>query len=277
LCRYITTGFGNFWMLFLASIIVAFIPVLAIFAAFQRWFIAGLTSGGVSDPDASRVSRLARLWNAPLYSTWEELLAVHGDAELAYVLVPHNAMREAPPGRRRPRAGRGSSRRHCAGRGAGGNGAKVRSVSPTAAPKKAVTLPAAYVREAVELGHATTIHAAQGVSADTTHGLVDELMTGEQLLHHDQPRPDANRLYVAVGEDGDPHRIVHPEIQEAAFTDILQKVLSRTSRPVSATTIGAQHGRAAAAAVGSGPAPQNLAPPSRNGRTPLRGHAPAHE
>ena len=105
--------------------------------------------------NASRVSRLARLWNAPLYSTWEELLAVHGDAELAYVLVPHNAMREAPPGRRRPRAGRGSSRRHCAGRGAGGNGAKVRSVSPTAAPKMAVTLPAAYVREAVELGHAT--------------------------------------------------------------------------------------------------------------------------
>ena len=36
--------------LFLASIIVAFIPVLAIFAAFQRWFIAGLTSGGSAIP-----------------------------------------------------------------------------------------------------------------------------------------------------------------------------------------------------------------------------------
>ena len=45
--RYITTGFGNFWGLFSAFIIVAFIPVLAIFVAFQRWFIAGLTSGGV--------------------------------------------------------------------------------------------------------------------------------------------------------------------------------------------------------------------------------------
>jgi len=45
--RYITTGFGNFWGLFSAFIVVAFIPVLAIFAAFQRWFIAGLTSGGV--------------------------------------------------------------------------------------------------------------------------------------------------------------------------------------------------------------------------------------
>ena len=45
--RYITTGFGNFWGLFSAFVIVAFAPVLAVFAAFQRWFIAGLTSGGV--------------------------------------------------------------------------------------------------------------------------------------------------------------------------------------------------------------------------------------
>jgi multiple sugar transport system permease protein len=45
--RYITTGFGNFWGLFSAFIIVAFVPVLTIFVAFQRWFIAGLTSGGV--------------------------------------------------------------------------------------------------------------------------------------------------------------------------------------------------------------------------------------
>jgi multiple sugar transport system permease protein len=45
--RYITTGFGNFWALFSAFIIVAFVPVLAIFTGFQRWFIAGLTSGGV--------------------------------------------------------------------------------------------------------------------------------------------------------------------------------------------------------------------------------------
>jgi multiple sugar transport system permease protein len=45
--RYITTGFGNFWGLFSAFIIVAFVPVLTIFVAFLRWFVAGLTSGGV--------------------------------------------------------------------------------------------------------------------------------------------------------------------------------------------------------------------------------------
>ena len=45
--RYVQTGFGNFWGLFSAFIIVAFIPVLAVFLSFQRWFIAGMTSGGV--------------------------------------------------------------------------------------------------------------------------------------------------------------------------------------------------------------------------------------
>lgn len=45
--RYITTGFGSFWGLFAAFIVVAFVPVLSIFLAFQRWFVAGMTSGGV--------------------------------------------------------------------------------------------------------------------------------------------------------------------------------------------------------------------------------------
>jgi multiple sugar transport system permease protein len=45
--RYLQTGYGAFWGLFSAFIVVAFIPVLTLFVAFQRWFIAGLTSGGV--------------------------------------------------------------------------------------------------------------------------------------------------------------------------------------------------------------------------------------
>jgi predicted dehydrogenase len=49
---------------------------------------------GVSDPDPSRTEHLARLWDAPLYQSWEEVLAAHGDAELAYVFVPHDVMRE---------------------------------------------------------------------------------------------------------------------------------------------------------------------------------------
>ena len=49
---------------------------------------------GVSDPDLSRAEHLAGLWDAPLYQSWEEVLAAHGDAELAYVFVPHDVMRE---------------------------------------------------------------------------------------------------------------------------------------------------------------------------------------
>jgi multiple sugar transport system permease protein len=45
--QYLQTGYGAFWGLFAAFVTVAFIPVLALFSLFQRWFIAGLTSGGV--------------------------------------------------------------------------------------------------------------------------------------------------------------------------------------------------------------------------------------
>jgi ATP-dependent exoDNAse (exonuclease V) alpha subunit len=35
-----------------------------------------------------------------------------------------------------------------------------------------VTLPANYVQTSVELGYASTVHTAQGVTADTMHGVV---------------------------------------------------------------------------------------------------------
>jgi hypothetical protein len=37
---------------------------------------------------------------------------------------------------------------------------------------RTIQLPASYVRDSVELGYATTIHAAQGITADTMHGLI---------------------------------------------------------------------------------------------------------
>ena len=68
------------------------------------------------------------------------------------------------------------------------------------------------MREAVELGYATTIHTAQGVTADTTHGLVDELMTREQLYTMVSRGRTANHLYLAVGGDGDPHGILQADV-----------------------------------------------------------------
>src|SRR3954447_4846204 len=49
---------------------------------------------GVSDADPSRVEQLAELWDAPVYESWKDVLAAHRDAELAYVFVPHDEMRE---------------------------------------------------------------------------------------------------------------------------------------------------------------------------------------
>lgn len=48
----------------------------------------------LSDADPSLVEDLAVLWRAPLYQSWKEVLANHRDAELAYVFVPHDVMRE---------------------------------------------------------------------------------------------------------------------------------------------------------------------------------------
>jgi ATP-dependent exoDNAse (exonuclease V) alpha subunit len=102
------------------------------------------------------------------------------------------------------------------------------------------SLPANYVREAVELGYATTIHTAQGVTADTTHGLVDELMTREQLYTMVSRGRTANHLYLPVGGDGDPHGILQTEVGELTAAEMLLRVLFRSSLAASATTIRRQ-------------------------------------
>ena len=104
-----------------------------------------------------------------------------------------------------------------------------------------VTLPGEYVAGAVELGYATTVHAAQGVTADTTHGLVDELMTCEQLYtmlsrgrhasHLDVPGPEAADLQH--------HGLIRAGVHEPTAHETLHRILIRSDLPVSATTIRA--------------------------------------
>lgn len=48
-----------------------------------------------SDEVPARVVGLVDLWQAPVSSSWREVLWEHPDAELAYVFVPHDEMREA--------------------------------------------------------------------------------------------------------------------------------------------------------------------------------------
>jgi ATP-dependent exoDNAse (exonuclease V) alpha subunit len=74
-----------------------------------------------------------------------------------------------------------------------------------------VRLPPDYVRESTGLGYATTIHSAQGVSADTMHGLATGQESRQQLYTMLTRGRAANHLYLQVVGDGDPHSIIRPE------------------------------------------------------------------
>jgi ATP-dependent exoDNAse (exonuclease V) alpha subunit len=110
-----------------------------------------------------------------------------------------------------------------------------------------VTLPGDYVAGAVELGYATTMHAAQGVTADTTHGLVDELMTREQLYTMISRGRHANHLYVPSADPADLHHdgLIQIGVHEPTAHETLRRILGRSNLPISATTARA-HQRPAA-------------------------------
>jgi ATP-dependent exoDNAse (exonuclease V) alpha subunit len=61
------------------------------------------------------------------------------------------------------------------------------------------------------LGYATTIHAAQGVSADTMHGLLTGQESRQQLYTMLTRGRHANHLYLQVVGDGDPHTVIRPD------------------------------------------------------------------
>jgi conjugative relaxase-like TrwC/TraI family protein len=101
-----------------------------------------------------------------------------------------------------------------------------------------VGLPAAYVRESTGLGYATTIHAAQGVTADTTHGLVSGQESRQQLYTMLTRGRAGNHLYLQVVGDGDPHSIIRPEtVAPRTPTETLQQILARDDAPASASTV----------------------------------------
>ncbi|WP_407344991.1 MobF family relaxase [Pengzhenrongella phosphoraccumulans] len=100
-----------------------------------------------------------------------------------------------------------------------------------------VDLPADYVRTSVGLGYATTIHTAQGVTADTSH----TLLTGtesRQLAYTAVTRGKAaNHLYLEVVGDGDEHNVIRPEyVHPLTATDLLERILARDESAQSAHT-----------------------------------------
>lgn len=50
---------------------------------------------GVSDANTDAAAPFARGWGAPLFADWRELVSTHPDADVAFVLTPHDEMRDA--------------------------------------------------------------------------------------------------------------------------------------------------------------------------------------
>jgi hypothetical protein len=102
---------------------------------------------------------------------------------------------------------------------------------------RTVTLPASYVSAATELGYASTVHTAQGVTADTMRGIVTGGESRQQLYTMLTRGRGANHLYVSVVGDGDPHAVLQPDtVHLRTTTELLEQILGRDGSPRSAST-----------------------------------------
>jgi hypothetical protein len=102
---------------------------------------------------------------------------------------------------------------------------------------RTVTLPAAYVQTSVELGYASTVHTAQGVTADTMHGVVSGEESRQQLYTMLTRGRSGNHIYLSVVGDGDPHAVIQPgSLHPRTATELLEQILARDATPQSATT-----------------------------------------
>src|SRR5215211_4677758 len=94
-------------------------------------------------------------------------------------------------------------------------------------------LPIDYVRTSTGLGYATTVHSAQGVSADTMHGLLTGQESRQQLYTMLTRGRHANHLSLQVVGDGDPHILIRPDtVSPRTPTETLQQILARDEAPV---------------------------------------------
>jgi conjugative relaxase-like TrwC/TraI family protein len=101
-----------------------------------------------------------------------------------------------------------------------------------------LTLPAEYVSASVELGYATTIHGAQGVTADTCHGLLSGTESRQQAYTMLTRGRSSNHAWVLVS-DVDHHTVPVAQklIAPSTATQLLESIIQRDDGPVSATTL----------------------------------------
>src|SRR3954452_3729069 len=102
---------------------------------------------------------------------------------------------------------------------------------------RTVDLPPDYVAQHVQLGYATTVHGAQGMTADTAHLVAAGEETRQTLYVGISRGRQANHIYLATGYDGDPHGLIDPKaLRPPTAIDILAEILERDGSDRSATT-----------------------------------------
>lgn len=102
---------------------------------------------------------------------------------------------------------------------------------------RVVDLPADYVAEHVQLGYATTVHGAQGMTADTAHLVATGEETRQTFYVAVSRGRRANHIYLATGSDGDPHSLIDTKtLRPPTAIDVLTEVLQRDGSDRSAST-----------------------------------------
>jgi len=100
---------------------------------------------------------------------------------------------------------------------------------------RSITLPATYVKESVELGYAGTVHAAQGVTVDSTHTLIVGTETRQTLYvalsrgHHE------NHAWVSSGA-AEESGIWMETLEPPTPVEVLESLLGKDGQAMSATT-----------------------------------------
>ena len=103
-----------------------------------------------------------------------------------------------------------------------------------APPAASVVLPRDYVADHVELAYATTVHRAQGRTADTAHAFVNATTHREGLYVAATRGRESNRLYVDTLYDPDADSAHGPPPMMTA-ADVLGRVLANRGSEMSAT------------------------------------------
>ena len=98
-----------------------------------------------------------------------------------------------------------------------------------------IRLPARYVRDHVELGYATTIHRAQGITTDETHLVVGPDTTREALYVGMSRGRTANHVYVTTDTPTDSDEHPYPSGPPRTGRQILEQILATSGRELSAT------------------------------------------